>query len=398
MRRPACRNKAGGRRSFAANRKGRRGYSLLLLLALLTACVRVPLPTLPGPEASDLLPRLQGVLVLDARRALEIVELPSMKTRVLALDTYFWGGDRFTAPDEHGRIAVITAAVTGASDEVLLGRRKHRLPVARYVVGTIRLDGTERHNLQVFESAELHAVGPDVALSRSGDTIAYARNSKVERIKMRRGFLGLFVGELHLVSTVNGAETVLEARPVGSIETGDRALVWHPDGRRLAYVALAPHGEGMGAATASGDFGREFVDEAWEKVPVVHLLDVASGQDRALHLGFDPLISEDGATLALRDLGQRWLQIDLASGIARPLQLPGNWAGPLALLRDGLVIYWGLPMEGAPARFTEHYSPLMGPTPLGTLKIADLSTGRFQTIFAAVEGRWRQRFRFSPAP
>jgi hypothetical protein len=70
-----------------------------------------------------------------------------------------------------------------------------------------------------------------------------------------------------------------------------------------------------------------------------------------------------------------------------PVTLPGDWEGAIALLSGDLVIYRGLPTQGSDVRHTESNSFLVGAKPMGTVKIADLTTGRVATLVPFLDPR-----------
>ena len=69
---------------------------------------------------------------------------------------------------------------------------------------------------------------------------------------------------------------------------------------------------------------------------------------------------------------------------------PGNLVrllGVLALSADGVALYWALPTEGSPPEYTRVWSSMVGPRPMKTLKVAELSTGRFETVVSSIDPR-----------
>ena len=87
-----------------------------------------------------------------------------------------------------------------------------------------------------------------------------------------------------------------------------------------------------------------------------------------------------------------YAKFDMAAGSLTSVRLPsdfsGNWVqGPLWLIDDDLLLYVGKPPPAAPVKMTENNSPLVGPKPLMSLKLAELSTGRFQTIIPDFDTR-----------
>ncbi len=70
----------------------------------------------------------------------------------------------------------------------------------------------------------------------------------------------------------------------------DSPLAWFPDGKRLAYVKLADPREG--AVRRDDAFAREFRN--WKKIPSVFVWDVDAGTETFLHVGSEPIVSQDG--------------------------------------------------------------------------------------------------------
>ena len=70
----------------------------------------------------------------------------------------------------------------------------------------------------------------------------------------------------------------------------------------------------------------------------------------------------------------------MRTGEGKPVSWTGQSDLVYAFVDSDLVFFCGLPTEGTPVKYMEHYSPLRGPRPLWSLKVAELSTGKFQTL------------------
>jgi hypothetical protein len=165
----------------------------------------------------------------------------------------------------------------------------------------------------------------------------------------------------------------------------DRGMSWFPDGKRLAYSGLATHDVVVAqnpGAMIEGGFAQ------WPKIPSVMLLDLASGENRFLAVGWDPIVSTDGRFILYSDLTGIHREFDLETGTARPVEWPGDWGGPVAYVGPDLVAYWGLPTTGMPAQLEDPDRPLFAPLGRATLKVAHLKTGKFATILGPVDPRW----------
>ena len=71
--------------------------SALLTLGLNSCFMKTPLPTVEGPEASDLMRSVNGYLIWPEGRSLKVLSLPNGSLNYLLVNSYSWGGDRFSA-------------------------------------------------------------------------------------------------------------------------------------------------------------------------------------------------------------------------------------------------------------------------------------------------------------
>ena len=141
----------------------------------------------------------------------------------------------------------------------------------------------------------------------------------------------------------------------------NRGLSWFPDGKRLAYVQPG-------------------------EPETIYVLDVESGERKPLLKGRFAMVSTDGESVLVNRAEGNFV-VDLKTEDSRKVDWPGKWGGPIAFIRKNLILYWGLPTTGAAPKVTENNSPLVGPKPMGTLKLGDLSSGRFQTVVPYIDPR-----------
>ncbi len=141
----------------------------------------------------------------------------------------------------------------------------------------------------------------------------------------------------------------------------NRGLSWFPDGKRLAYVQQG-------------------------EPETIYVLDVETGERKLLRKGRFAMVSTDGESL-LVNTAEGNFDVDLKTGESRKVDWPGKWGGPIAFIGKNLILYWGLPTTGSSPEVTENNSPLVGPKPMGTLKLADLSSRRFQTVVPYIDPR-----------
>jgi hypothetical protein len=99
------------------------------------------------------------------------------------------------------------------------------------------------------------------------------------------------------------------------------------------------------------------------------------------------VVSEDGRRVVVRDSDGRLRSVDVETGRFESIRLPGESGGVVAVSAEGLALYWALPTAGSPPEFTRGWSSMVGPRPMKTLKVADLATGRFETVLSSIDPR-----------
>src|SRR5204862_19328 len=87
-----------------------------------------------------------------------------------------------------------------------------------------------------------------------------------------------------------------------------------------------------------------------------------------------------------------YAKFDVATETLTPTHIPrnfhGDWAhGPLALIGDDVLLYRANPPRDVAPKLTENNSPFVGPKAMLSLKLAELSSGRFQTVVADLDPR-----------
>jgi hypothetical protein len=358
-----------------AGKWSRAPWGRLGAICLLAGCATRPAyppETLPGPETLGLAARWRGVIIRDEPvGGIIALELPSLTERTIRAPDAIRPAVRMLAgPDREGWIAY-----TDHWD--------YDLNAERYSLRfrAIRLDGTGDHLLfsRRLPMGSFNAMGDHMALSPGGRHIAFI--SDYTGVQMTQPDAWLTSGTLEIWDTTKST-----GGPVG-ITARDGALSWFPDGRRLAYATLAPRGEAGDLAAADG-FGAAW--EHWPRVPAVHILDLKTGKGVFLCVGDDPVVSQDGESVMVRDYDARMRIVDAATGRWKPVKLPGqawSYTKSVVAFQGDSVLYWAVPTVGAPLRTTKDNSPLVGPKWMLTLKTADLKTGRYQTIMEGLDPR-----------
>jgi hypothetical protein len=227
-----------------------------------------------------------------------------------------------------------------------------------------------------------HSVGEHLALDSKGRRIALVARS--EGVQARSPDAHLMEGELEIWDVEK------HERLAPSVRAVDDALAWLPDGKRVVYTALIARDEAVKCLRRhvkdSEPFGRGTL--AWQRIAVVHVLDVETGETRALHAGERPVLSPDGKRLLVRDFELHWRLLDMESNVSKAVTAPGAiYPGAIAFVDPSTVLYWAWPTEGIEPEYTENNSPLVGKKQMRTLKLVDLRDGRFQTVLPSIDPR-----------
>ena len=322
-----------------------------------------PLPTIDGPEVNDLIPRAPGYVIMDRPKGgLVALAIPDSGEIDLRPESKEQGYVTFiTGPDRQGRVVYVEE-----TDVDSMRLRCVRIPDIDDKVIFVRPgDATWHRGISRPE------------LSQRGGLVAFVWNAKPD-------YVSDIIGPLEIwdVETRRGRETGITAYGQG--------LSWFPDGRRLAYVELLEGRDlppqGHDAAGFSPDFGMA------RGTPVVSVLDLSDGTHERLHVGLNPVVSPDGSMVLLKDAADQWWILNLVTSSMVKAQWPGNWRGPVAWIETDLLLYWGYPTTGSPVRYTRGGSPLVRNHPMGDIKLAELSTGHFQTVIRGIDPRRRLSF------
>ncbi len=353
-----------------------------LIVAIIATCSTVaclgrerpPLPVVSGPEAKDLLAAARGYVVMSSRTTdgwmseLALTAVPSLAAHVIRppQNGSYKFVRLFSGPDDRGRVAYIQENGWGDSAQLSI----------------IDADGRNNEVIATENRRLDQALGEHLALAPVGGAIAFM--SKVKKSWPN--------GEY--ISTATLTVWFPDRKPVAviAIDANDEGISWFPDGAHLAYVTRVQRHVLTDSSTIQLTRGTpECEGEATgqETIPVIYIVDVASGARRALHAGTHPVVSTDGASVLL-ECGSAIL-VDNAGRNPRPVPVPGDLQRPLALLDGHLVVYWGLPTEGAPV-VRSPYGSFGAGTQLVTIKVADIATGRFQTIIPLIDPRENASF------
>jgi hypothetical protein len=337
------------------------------------AACEQPITYVEGPESTELAARIRGSLVVKQGR-----DSTGNDPRILAL--ILPQGERRILRKYPG--AALGGWIENVSGPALDGRiafvEETGFQSREYSVRTIALDGSgEREEFR-------HSGGgfaDSFALSPSGARIAFV--GALADLQMPGALLA------------TGPLTIRDLEKRAMVQTGVTAanepLAWLPDSRRLAYVGMVPKAALAREIEAGLAEDPKFLSgvENWDLLPAVYVLDVQSGAKRYVHIGWYPVVAQDGGSVIVKWGGYR--RVDIATGTWTRFHWPARWGPPIALLPGDLLIYAGLPTRGMPSGHRKYGSFSVG-TPLGSIKVADLATGRFQTLVKLADAR--ERFSF----
>jgi hypothetical protein len=338
--------------------------------------------SVPGPEAKDLLKRLDGYIVRsEYRSGIKAICLPELKETIVLPGQPSPSVHALSGPDRDGRIAYI-------EDH----EKKHLLKA-------VRIDGTKDTAIFSRPGNALWAthgeIGEGLALAPRGGLVAFHSGLSHKQMSWR-----LFSqGSIEIWDIAKKA-----ARPI-HVDAIDSQMAWFPDSKRLAYIALVPRSNLVPNGVNISELMHGEYMHDWDVLPAVHILDVESGNTRFLTLGEHPIVSFDGKTVLVSnyvgevsECGETkyanqmpetttiWHLIDVQTGKATKATWPGAANGAVALPADDLVLYYGWPTSGQPIKHSPYGSFKAG-IQLVTIKVAVLNSKKFQTVLSDIDPR-----------
>jgi hypothetical protein len=348
-------------------------------------------PTVPGPEVTDLAKRINGYVIWTPWGGeIAALAIPSGKTSIVRPADPDNSPDRATihalsGPDRLGRVAYI-------EDHFFVENEAKR----RHLLKVIRIDGSG--DMTLFSrpgdamwavTRERGEIGKQLAISPIGGKVAFLSDL---------GFKQMPGALLHEGSIEIWDVRTKQPLPM-KIRAADQPLAWFPDGRHLAFVRFVPRKMLPGRGVPVKVFGTGSYTGAWEELPAVHILDLESGQDRFLSLGWTPVVSFDGKAVfvagwvpdAKEGIKLIWKRVDAASGAVQDVTWPGDAGGLIANPTADLALYWGLTTTGAPIKHSDRGSFRRG-LALVTIKAAVMNSNRFQTLIPEIDPRNRISF------
>lgn len=342
-----------------------------IVAALLAGCLggkRPPLPTVPGTEATDLVAAIHGSLLITTRgpdhkpTRLVTISLPGRRAAELPqVHPSACCIGQSSGPSTAGGFIYVLTVGNGDRASMYLVAGRDSLP---------------REILQRVGSR--YAVfGQQPLLSPEGSAVAFLSGGKGTQ------FAGeyLNVGAIELWSAASGTTRELATGAT------DEGMAWFPNDSAIAYVTRVPR-ESLSSEQidelSTGTIECANHVKHLDAVPVVYIVNAITGLRRALHIGAKPVVSSDGRHVLVQCLSSVMVSSD--GHEATQVAIPGDLGRPLALLDSTLVIYWGLPTAGAKV-VRSPYGSFGAGTQAVTIKVANIRTGRFQTVVPTVDPR-----------
>lgn len=328
---------------------------------------RAPARIVKGPEATDLIQRAHGCIVINQgwdtarpeRPGILAICLPTLTRKVLRHSAKnYLNITGVSGPDLLGNILFTIAE--DSPNEMFMGTG-----ISESKLKAIRVDGSNERELSPISPSQ------NLFLSPVGSLVAYVNQG----------------GLLTLWDLKKSVSEVTEVKVLDN-----KNIAWFPDGKRLLYVASYPRDQ-VGGTLLSTPYGKEYLDyysNSKSELPVICLFNISTRETKPVAMGDTPLLSPDGKAL-LTKVRDKWLVVNFGTSKVEQHTIPDSWGRPLFLLNDNLVIFVAYPTKGAKLKWTKYGSFGAGNL-MPSLKIGEIGTWRFQTIFSSVDMRDEMSF------
>lgn len=354
-------------------------YSLtfLFFVLIVDGCAfdtaeRSSIPTIDGPEATHLINKTKGYIIYDFPvGGIKATSLPNLKeTTIKKEDVNDASIHSLSGPDKNGRIVFV---------ENHMGFFK-----SEHFLKTISIDGTQENTVfrRAGDALWDDVIGEKLYLSSSNGYVAFV--NKLQPQQMYKPDMYLKIGYLEILDINH--KTNLDV----NLALLKDSLSWFPGGSKLAYTKLITRQEILNTNYNSDEYLKYFAN--WPQVPAVYVYNLLDHTCTFLHLGWYPIVSPDGKSVIVSDHNYNTLLVDIETKKSKPINCPGIYGPIIAFIEPNLVLYWGLPTSGTTPQMTKNNSPLVGPKPMITIKLADFSTGQFQTVMSSIDPRSKISF------
>jgi len=384
----------------------RLAWCILLWLGLTAAAYlrRGPVPTVEGPEATDLISKTRGYILVHGERTdkssqafllksafsaveatsfparlilaiakefilqerssgIKIIRLPEMQETIFKGRVRLDGKSAFiynlSGPDENGRIVYTARADTGDRFWLVLTTiewSKHEVIFSR--------------SQRLTDATDL---GNPLSLAPKGGHVAFKRKE------------GDFLNESYFLEIWDAVNK--KKRAEFPISQGDQGS-WFSDGKRIAYSKDVDHREIPEFDTLPSNWSQHYYSKRrWPLVPSTFIYDLSNNSHAFFHTGHFPLVSFNDRFVLLADADYHRHLVAVASKEIKPIDWP--WIREVVALTDtDTLLCKGLPTAGTPVRWTQVYSPFVRTRPMLSIKLVDLRAGEFQTVIDSFEPRF----------
>lgn len=343
-------------------------FPLLIVLSFVSC--QPEFKTIPGPETKGISKDLNGTLLFDKPvGGLVSISLTSKKEKFIRKPDESSGVvHSVSGPDINGRIAII---------------EDHIVKNGRHLLKIYEMNNESVATIFERKGTALggNAAGDFLALSPVNGYVALVTNTS--SVQLRNPDVLLKYGTLEIWDIKTKKKLSIECRAL------DIGLSWFPDGKHLVFVDLLNQEVAnklyLTKDSPNKRYGKSNLQ--WHRVPTVSILNVETGNVKNLFIGWRPIVSEDGDAIMMGDYDNNWIIFYLNEDIIKPVYPPGIIRLGALHLTHSTVFYWGLPTEGTELKATEMHSPLVGPKPMYTLKVAEFETGKYETVIPYIDPR-----------
>ena len=335
----------------------------------------------------DLLRNVKGYLtrsaeaVVRGRTRIVAISLPSRKEKTIHTLQVGPNTHSISGPDQSGRVAFVEDYFF-----VPVAKRRHLLKF-------VSVDGGKDTTIFTKPGSAMWAtspvqtpggvIGTHLAIAPRGGNVALLSNMDARQMP------GVYLHEGRLeIWSLDRNQKV----KIAKITALDQPMAWFPDGHRLAYAKLTPIKQ-ISPKGAGSELPGSYLDLRWDEAPAIFVLDVKTGKSTFLSVGWQAAISPDGKTAIITG-SDNLLSVDVTTGKGTALNLPKvayrTWDPAPVLIgiaRNGTVFYRGLPLKGKRARSTVGNSPLVGPKPMLTVRVAEPATGKSAVLIPYFDPR-----------
>lgn len=337
--------------------------SLLCFSLIGQGCFPGKHQTVDGPEAVGLINQTQGYIIRESKEGpiFKIITLPDLEEQTIKTVS----GDKIfylTGPDQQGRIVYVNGILF---NKINLG------------LTTIKGDTHDIIFSQKGDVLDLLGYDSPIALSPNGGHLAIVRNRFPGDISKNDYFIEIW--------DIEKKQVICEFS-VSSISR----MPWFPDGKKIAYCKVVNHSEIPGFDAFPTQLREQYFKERiWPKVYTIFIYDLSNNTHTFLHTGWSPVVSSNGKSVLINDFGTGHTYysvpylVNVDSRGSTPVDWPGRHGSVIAFIRSNTILYMGLPTTGKKVK-TVVDSPIWGRKLLPSVKIADLTTGEFQTLIETI--------------